>query len=120
MTIAEKIHQLRKAKGMSLREFAELTGVTHTTINRLENLAKPTTNIFIDTLKTICKGVDYPFKTFLEETGYIEKEEQLTPYEHAKKLIKLLSNNELNALKGYIDALQESRSETDTPISKTN
>lgn len=110
MTIAEKVFAIRSSKEMSLREFAKLTGVTHMTIARLESLTSPTQNIFIDTLKQICDRAGYPFKVFLEETGYIEVEQEikLTPYEQVKKLVRQLSANELNALKGYIDAMQES------------
>lgn len=71
MTIGEKIYELRISKNMSLREFAKATGITHTTIARLESPSMGTQKIFLDTVYQICKRLKYNFGQFLTETGYL-------------------------------------------------
>ena len=71
MTIGEKIYELRSSRNMSLREFAEATGLTHTTIARIESPTMGPQKIFLDTVYQICKKLKYSFEKFLEETGYL-------------------------------------------------
>lgn len=71
MTIGDKIYELRSSRNMSLREFAEIAGVTHTTIARLESDTFGTQKIYLDTIYQICKNLNYDFSAFLTETGYI-------------------------------------------------
>lgn len=71
MTIGEKIYELRSSRNMSLREFAELTGLTHTTIARIESPSMGPQKIFLDTIYQICKKLKYSFEEFLVETGYL-------------------------------------------------
>ncbi len=71
MTIGEKIYEMRTSRNMSLREFAKATGVTHTTIARLESPSMGTQKIFLDTVYQICKKLKYNFGQFLAETGYL-------------------------------------------------
>jgi len=71
MTIGEKIYEMRSSRNMSLREFAKATGVTHTTIARLESPSMGTQKIFLDTVYQICKKLKYNFGQFLTETGYL-------------------------------------------------
>lgn len=71
MTIGEKIYEMRTSRNMSLREFAKATGVTHTTIARLESPSMGTQKIFLDTVYQICKRLKYNFGQFLTETGYL-------------------------------------------------
>ena len=72
MTIADKIYELRSSRNMSLREFAQLAGVTHTTIARLEADTFRTQKVYLDTLYLICKNLNYDFYNFLVETGYLK------------------------------------------------
>ncbi|MDE6597242.1 MAG: helix-turn-helix domain-containing protein [Clostridia bacterium] len=72
MTIADKIYELRSSRNMSLREFAQLAGVTHTTIARLEADTYGTQKVYLDTLYLICKNLNYDFNKFLNETGYLK------------------------------------------------
>lgn len=58
MTIADKIYELRSSRNMSLREFAQLAGVTHTTIARLEADTFGTQKVYLDTLYQICKNLN--------------------------------------------------------------
>lgn len=71
MTIGEKIYEMRTSRNMSLREFAKATGITHTTIARLESPSMGTQKIFLDTVYQICKKLKYNFGQFLTETGYL-------------------------------------------------
>ncbi len=57
---------------MSLREFAKIAGVTHTTIARLESDTFETQKVYLDTLYLICKNLHYDFYKFLIETGYLK------------------------------------------------
>ena len=71
MTIGEKIYEMRTSRNMSLREFAKATGITHTTIARLESPSMGTQKIFLETVYQICKKLKYDFGQFLTETGYL-------------------------------------------------
>lgn len=71
MTIGEKIYEMRTSRNMSLREFAKATGITHTTIARLESPSLGTQKIFLETVYQICKKLKYSFGQFLTETGYL-------------------------------------------------
>ncbi len=71
MTIGEKIYNMRISRNMSLREFAKATGITHTTIARLESPSAGTQKIFLETVFQICKKLKYDFGLFLCETGYL-------------------------------------------------
>ena len=82
MTIGEKIYELRSSRNMSLREFAQLTGVTHTTIARIESLSMGPQKIFLDTIYLICKNLNYSFGQFLMETGYLPEYD--AKYENVK------------------------------------
>lgn len=72
MTIADKIYELRSSRNMSLREFAKIAGVTHTTIARLESDTFETQKVYLDTLYLICRNLHYDFYKFLIETGYLK------------------------------------------------
>lgn len=72
MTIADKIYELRSSRNMSLREFAQIAGVTHTTIARLESDTFGTQKVYLDTLYLICKNLNYDFYKFLSDTGYFK------------------------------------------------
>lgn len=73
MTIGEKIYNIRTSLNMSLRDFANETGVTHTTIARLESLSDGPKKVYLDTIYQICKRINYDFGLFLSETGYLPK-----------------------------------------------
>ena len=78
MTIADKIYELRSSRNMSLREFAQLAGVTHTTIARLEADTFGTQKVYLDTLYQICKNLNYDFNKFLNDTGYLKNTDTAT------------------------------------------
>lgn len=80
MTIGEKVYELRSSRNMSLREFAEVTGLTHTTIARIESPTMGPQKIFLDTVYQICKKLKYSFEEFLEETGYLPTKDTKATY----------------------------------------
>lgn len=93
MTIGEKIYELRISRNMSLREFAQLTGVTHTTIARLESPSFGPQKIFLDTIYLICKKLDYNFGKFLMETGYLpDYEKEKEEYRYSPIEQKIISD----------------------------
>ena len=58
-----KVWQLRTAKGYSLRELEEISGVSKTTINNIENgKANPT----IETLLLLAKAINVELSTLFE------------------------------------------------------
>lgn len=58
-----KVWQLRTAKGYSLRELEEISGVSKTTINNIENgKANPT----IETLLLLAKALDVEISALFE------------------------------------------------------
>lgn len=58
-----KVWQLRTAKGYSLRELEEISGVSKTTINNIENgKANPT----IETLLLLAKALDVELSALFE------------------------------------------------------
>ena len=71
MTIGDKIYELRSNRNLSLREFAEIAGVTHTAIARLESDTFGTQKVYLETIFHICKNLNYSFADFLSETGYL-------------------------------------------------
>ena len=79
MTIADKIYELRSSRNMSLREFAQLACVTHTTIARLEADTFGTQKVYLDTLYQICKNLNYDFNKFLNDTGYLKNTDTAAP-----------------------------------------
>lgn len=99
MTIADKIYELRSSRNMSLREFAQLAGVTHTTIARLEADTFGTQKVYLDTLYQICKNLNYDFNKFLNDTGYLKNTDTAAPMgdnadltEKEKALLKAFKN----------------------------
>lgn len=96
MTIGEKIYEIRIARNMSLREFASVTGLTHTTIARLESSTVGPQKIFLDTVYQICKKLNYDFGKFLIETGYLKSDMEVASEDSIEER-KLVDNyRELN------------------------
>lgn len=91
MTIGEKVYELRSERDMSLREFAEATGLTHTTIARIESPTLGPQKIFLDTVYQICKKLHYSFEEFLVDTDYLPKRaERRNEFTHSAEEIELV------------------------------
>lgn len=65
----------RKKKNMSLRDFSEYLGISHTYLNKLENGIDPRTSKpvspTIETLKQISNAMNISLDTLLQISGYI-------------------------------------------------
>lgn len=59
-----KIRQIRKAKGLTIKELSDLSGVSSSLISQIERgIVDPTVTNFWK----LCKGLDMPINTFFEE-----------------------------------------------------
>ncbi len=70
MKVGEKIKNLRKQKNMSLRELAQITGLSKTTLGDLEKDVK---NPSLDTLEKIAVAFDMSPAELLKETDSTEE-----------------------------------------------
>lgn len=55
-TLAQYVRGLRKAKGLSLRAAAALTGISHGYIDSIEHM-RPSVNLTLDTLDALVQGL---------------------------------------------------------------
>lgn len=101
MTIGDKLYELRSSQNMSLREFAEIAGVTHTTIARLEADTFGTQKVYLDTIYKICKHLNYDFDKFLIETGYLNDLGTKTPITTAPMSAPTMTSEESKVLEQY-------------------
>ena len=72
--LSDILKQLRIDRGVSLREFSELLGISHAYLNKLERgedsrTGKPITPT-IETLVKIAEGLNIPTKKFMDMCGY--------------------------------------------------
>ncbi len=73
--LGEFLRKERKKKNMSLRDFSEYLGISHTYLNKLENGIDPRTSKpvspTIETLKQISNAMNISLDTLLQISGYI-------------------------------------------------
>lgn len=73
--LGEYLRKERKANNMSLREFSEYLGISHTYLSKLENGVDPRTgkavSPTIETLKQISKAMNISLEKLLSISGYI-------------------------------------------------
>lgn len=72
-SIGEFIRSKRKGKGLSVRELARRTGVSHPYLSQLETGSH--NNPSLDTLRKICKQLDVDYIDFFVRIGYITEED---------------------------------------------
>ena len=65
MKLGEKIKSIRKQKNMSLRELAQITGLSKTTLSDLENDAK---NPSLETLQKVSKALEISIADLISAT----------------------------------------------------
>lgn len=73
-SFGQYIKRLRYAKGYSQRKLAQVTGISNTTISRIEN--GETTNPDIPTLKLLSKFLNIDENYMLKSAGYLDEDEQ--------------------------------------------
>jgi len=81
LSLGQLVSKLRKEKGFSQRKFAQLSGLSNTTISRIEN--GETTHPDIETLKSLAAHLDY------SESALIELVHAGAGHHQAKKHAKL-------------------------------
>lgn len=75
-TLGKYLHNEREKRNMSLREFSELLGISHTYLNKLENGKDPRNgkpvSPTIETLNEISKALHVSLEYLLEVSGYVK------------------------------------------------
>lgn len=73
--IYEMLKKIRVERGLSLREVAKRSGLSHSYINLLEKGKHPTTKVPInpspDILKRLSKAYNYDYIELMEAAGYV-------------------------------------------------
>ena len=77
-TLGEYLQNERKKRNMSLRDFSELLGISHTYLNKLENGFNPTTgkpvSPTIEVLNEISKSLNVSLEYLLKMAGYVNND----------------------------------------------
>lgn len=80
MSLGEFVEYLRKEKGLSMRQVAELAKISHTEVKRIEDGVRKQPSPQV--LRFHPKALDNPYEELMEHAGYIdefpEKEENST------------------------------------------
>lgn len=71
LNIGEKIQKYRQARGVSLRELAEMSGLTASMLSQLENNS---VNPSINTLRTLSEVLEFPLYTLFQEDASLEEQ----------------------------------------------
>lgn len=75
-TLGKYLHEEREKRNMSLREFSELLGISHTYLKKLETGCNPSTgkpvSPTIETLNEISKALHVSLEYLLEVSGYVK------------------------------------------------
>lgn len=103
--LGDKVRNYRKAIGLSLREFSELSGVGRTTISEIENNKS---NPSMETIEKIAKALNVPISNLLDEKDdFISKsaEEIREEYKALIPKIEKLSKEDKDFIKHMIDRL---------------
>ena len=71
-TLRNTIKNIRLEKKMSLRQFSDCVGISHSYINKIENNPDIQNQATIETLLKISQALEIPFQDFLYMCGYFE------------------------------------------------
>lgn len=75
-TLGKYLHEEREKRNMSLREFSELLGISHTYLKKLETGCNPSTgkpvSPTIETLNEISKALHVSLEYLLEVSGFVK------------------------------------------------
>lgn len=118
VSIGENIKKLRKSSKISIRKLAELSEVSKTTINEIENdIVK---NPKIETLQQIAKGLNTPLMSITNELrNYADYKDDLSIHEpqlvynnlNHDEYLGPLTKDEAAALKAYLKVYRETKAE---------
>lgn len=80
-TLGDYLRNERKKRNMSLRDFSELLGISHTYLNKLENGKDPRNgkpvSPTIETLNEISKSLNVSLEYLLKMAGYVDNDNSL-------------------------------------------
>lgn len=71
LSLGEFIEHLRKEKGMSMRQVAELANISHTEVKRIEDGVRKQPSPQV--LRFLAKALDTPYEELMELAGYIDE-----------------------------------------------
>lgn len=110
MSISERIFSILKEKGISQKEFSEMTGIAQSTIS---DWKRKGTNPAADKIMVICRVLGIPVYELLEDQEDTEKEpdEELGPWGDPEihgllERYRSLRTSDKAKVLGYMDALQ--------------
>jgi transcriptional regulator with XRE-family HTH domain len=90
-TLGEYITRLRKSKGYSQRKLGLVSGVSNTTINRIENGETPNPDLI--TLKALAESLGVDETCLLKAAGYIKNNEQQKESDLTKRDLKQIEKD---------------------------
>ncbi|QAT40874.1 helix-turn-helix domain-containing protein [Clostridium sp. JN-9] len=99
-TFGKYIERLRDHKGYSQRKLAQVTGISNTTINRIEK--NITNNPDLNTLKLLAKHLDVDEIYMLEASGYKRENKSTDLNDKDERDIEKATEQFLNGLEGGV------------------
>jgi transcriptional regulator with XRE-family HTH domain len=78
----EYLRNLRKAKGIKIRELAEKSGLNHSAISRIERNERGVPKA--TTIKKLALGLDEPYETLMEKAGYLTQHTESEDSKHTE------------------------------------
>lgn len=128
MTLAQLLSEKRKADRLSLREAAELIGISHGYLNKLEKGVDSRTGIknnpTPETLQMIAKAYHWDYQYLLKVCGYMydKTDDSMSP--NLKALLetcRTMSDNDLYSVKRFADFIvSDNHTEYSTSKNKTD
>ena len=102
MSLAKKLKEIRKIKGMSLTKLSKLTGLSRTTITEIENVTNdrsPKTS----TLDKLAEALEVSVEEFFKEDGSAVKGVVVVPSEFtdSNEARKYISMHQIFAAEGF-------------------
>ncbi|MFS0837229.1 helix-turn-helix domain-containing protein [Paenibacillus sp. 1P03SA] len=98
--IHEFLTELRKNRGLTLREVSKKSGLSHSYISSLEKGVHPRTKAPInpspDSLKRLAAAYNFPYKELMDAAGYWDAKESTDSIKIEKESEYSLSENKIN------------------------
>lgn len=106
MTFGEYIKSIRSDRNLTLRELSEITGISHTQINRLESgiQKKPRP----ETIKKLADGLSVEYSHLMKIAGYMEGVYELVnDMNEDPEVVKLFTGSTAMLSKKHADMFRE-------------
>lgn len=103
------IKEKRTEKGLSIRKLAELAGISHTEVKRIEDGLRKQTSPQV--IRSIATALNVPYEDLMAAAGYIDEPAQETEGTVAAgiKNTEDLSPEEIAEVNRYIDFIKSQR-----------